>query len=71
MEVDEFTLRAQTEANSMAKREEFRSYLWNTGLTVASTGAFNWLQFLTGAGTILGAGAIADNIRYRLKFPKA
>ena len=70
-ETDEFCIRAQAEANDIAKQEEFRAFLWNTGIQVASTGSFNWLNFLLGAGTILGMGATADNIRYRIKFPKA
>ena len=70
MEVDEFYAKANFEANSIARQEEIRAWLFNQALNVASTGTFSWLQMLTGFGALVGVGAVADNVRYRIKWPQ-
>jgi len=70
-EVDEFFAAAEHEANDVARQDEFRQYLFSQSLLVASTGSLNWLTVFTSLGTIFGVGATADNVRYRLRFPKA
>jgi hypothetical protein len=69
-EVDWFYAQAELEANSIAKEQIMRQYLWDAAIQTLSTGSFNWLNFFTGAGTLIGFGALGDNIRYRIKYPQ-
>lgn len=70
-EIDSFYAMAASEANDMAKEEELRQYLFTSAMNVASTGIFSWYQLVTGLGSIVGIGALADNVRYRIKFPRS
>jgi len=70
-EIDTFYSLAAAEANDLSKEEELRQYLFDQAITVASTGVFSWYQLATGLGSIIGIGALADNVRYRIKFPKS
>ena len=69
-EVDEFGSLAEAEANSIAQQQIMREYIFNAAINTATAGSFNWLQFLTGAGSLIGVGAFADNVRFRIKYKK-
>lgn len=61
---------ARARAADVNEQITFRHFAYNTALNVATTGGFNWLAILTSAGSIIGAGAVADNIRFRKKVKK-
>jgi hypothetical protein len=60
-----FEAMARARAADVNEQIQFRKYLYDSALQIASTGGFNWLNLLTSAGTLIGAGAVADNIRFR------
>ena len=69
-EIDMFNNRVEDRIADVNTQLQFRDFLWNSALTVATSGTFNWLNFLTSAGSLIGAGAFADNIRYRVSTRK-
>jgi hypothetical protein len=69
-EIDTFNNRVEDRIADVNEQLMFRDFLWNSALTVATSGTFNWLNFLTSAGTLFGAGAFADNVRYRISTKK-
>jgi hypothetical protein len=68
-EINLLCYKAQAEANEIMKQDQLKNFLWTSSIATIQTGQFNWLAFLTGASSLIGAGAITDNVRYRLKFP--
>lgn len=70
MEIDNFNTLMQDRIADVNSQLKFRDFLWDSALTVATAGTFDWLAFLTSAGSVIGAGALADNIRYRIATAK-
>jgi hypothetical protein len=70
MEIDNFNTLMQDRIADVNEQLKFRDFLWNSALTVATSGTFDWLAFLTSAGSLIGAGALADNIRFRISTAK-
>jgi len=80
-EIDNFYLRQESEYNSFIAKAKnrvqdindqiaIRDFVYNQTISAVQTGSLNWLGLLTGAGTIVGFGALADNIRYRIRTSK-
>ena len=70
MEIDNFNTLMQDRIADVNSQLQFRDFLWNSALTVATAGTFDWLTFLTSAGSLFGFGALADNIRFRIATAK-
>lgn len=64
-EVEKFEAIANARAKDVNDQIAFRSFVYESALDVATSGGLNWLNLLTSAGSLLGAGALADNIRFR------
>lgn len=80
-EIDNFYLQQEREYNQfMAKAKmrvqdindqiKFRDFVYTQAMSAIQTGNLNWLNLLTGAGAIIGVGAVADNVRYRIRTSK-
>lgn len=69
-EIDNFNTLMQDRIADVNSQLQFRDFLWTSALTVATSGTFDWLAFLTSAGSLIGAGALADNIRFRISTAK-
>lgn len=80
-EIDNFYLRQESEYNSFIAKAKcriqdineqvmFRTFIFEQTLNAVQTGGLNWLNLLTGAGSIIGLGALADNVRYRIRISK-
>jgi hypothetical protein len=65
-EVKAFEAKANAAAADVNSQIAFRSFVYESALDVATSGGFNWLNLLTAAGSIVGAGAVADNVRLRV-----
>jgi hypothetical protein len=61
---------ANARAADVNEQIKFRQFVYESALNVATTGGLNWLNLLTSAGSLIGAGALADNIRYRISTKK-
>ena len=66
-EAENSTFEAQAEARVKDVNDQirFRQFVYESALTTATSGSLNWLNLLTSAGSLIGAGALADNIRFR------
>jgi hypothetical protein len=64
-EVETFLTEAEGRYIELDREDELRKLLFETGFTMAQTGTINPLAIITTLGTILGGGAVADNIRKR------
>ena len=69
-EIDTFNNMVEDRIADVNEQLKFRDFLWKSALTVATSGTFDWLAFLTSAGSVIGAGALADNIRFRISTAK-
>lgn len=80
-EIDNFYLRQESEYNAFMAKAKcriqdindqiiFRDFVFKQSLNAVSVGSLDWLNLLTGAGTIIGLGAVADNVRYRIRTSK-
>jgi len=66
-EIETFNTEAAHEANSLDRQDAIKAFLLESAITAGQTATFNWWNFAAIAGSILGVGATADNIRYRIK----
>ena len=64
-ELQEFEALANARAKDVNDQIAFRSFVYKSALDVATSGGLNWLNLLTSAGSLVGAGALVDNIRFR------
>ena len=71
LEIETVLAKAAIEANSLERQEKLRKYIFDSALNICSGGSVNWYGILTGCGSILTVGAVTDNIRQRIKKPKA
>jgi len=65
-----FEALARARAADVNEQIAFRKFVYESALTVATNGGLDWFNLLASAGTLIGAGAVADNIRYRIKNPQ-
>lgn len=81
VEIDNFYLQQEKEYNTFIAKAKcriqdineqvmFRTFIFEQTLNAVQTGGLNWLNLLTGVGTIIGFGALADNVRYRIRTSK-
>ena len=64
-EVEMFKARLEDRLSDLDSQEAFRSLIFDQASLLGSGGTLNPIGILTSLGTILGVGAVADNIRKR------
>jgi hypothetical protein len=64
-ELTRFEALAKARAEDVNDQIRFRQFVYESALSTATSGGLNWLNLLTSAGSLIGAGALADNIRFR------
>lgn len=69
-EYNDFIAKAKVRIQDINEQIMFRNYIFEQSLNAVQTGGLNWLNILTGAGSIIGLGALADNVRYRIRISK-
>lgn len=65
MEIDTFMAHATLRYDSLDQQDELRKLLADSALLVASGGTINYTGLIPTVFSILGVGAIADNVRKR------
>ena len=69
-EILKFEAMANARAADVNDQIKFRQFVYETAFNAATSGGLNWLNLLTSAGSLIGAGAVADNIRLRISTKK-
>jgi hypothetical protein len=69
-EIDKFEALANARAIDVNEQIKFRQFVYESALTTATSGGLNWLNLLTSAGSLVGAGAFVDNVRFRISAKK-
>lgn len=69
-EYNTFLAKAKNRVQDINEQVMFRNFVCTQALNAVQTGGLNWLNLLTGVGTIIGFGAFADNVRYRIRTAK-
>ena len=64
-EINHFLASAEIRQQQLDRQDKLRKQLFETGFRIAETGTLNPIALLTTLGSIIGAGAIGDNIRKR------
>lgn len=64
-EIEAYLAVADIRFAQLDRQDQFRHLLIEHGLTYARTGTINPLALITSLGSILGAGALGDNVRQR------
>lgn len=65
LEIDQFMLEAEQKFAELDEQEKFKTLLLKHSLIIAETGSINPVALLTTLGSILGLGAVTDNVRKR------
>lgn len=69
-EYNDFIAKAKVRIQDINEQIMFRNFIFEQSLNAVKAGGLNWLNILTGAGSIIGIGALADNVRYRIRISK-
>lgn len=69
-ELDLITAQAEDSFMTIHQQDEFKQFLFEQAIIVGRTGTINPFALLTSLGTLIGTGAVIDNVRKRKEIKK-
>jgi len=70
IEVNTFLAEAEIRAEQLNIQDELKETIYKVGMTTAQSGTLNPIGVITSMASILGIGAVADNVRRRRDLKK-